>query len=674
MTTIKLKNGSGAPDAADLVQGEVALDLTNKRIYSENASGTVIEMGTSPSTIDINAGTIDGAVIGGASAAAGTFTTLNATGGGALTGTWTNLGTVTTVDINGGTIDGTTIGGASAGAITGTTITGTSFVSSGDMTFGDDDKAIFGAGSDLQISHSGTSSRIQDVGTGNLIIDTNGTEIQLTSGSISEYMLRAVKDGAVTLYYDNAAKLATTNTGIDVTGTVTADGLTVDGNIKLDGDGRILQVDKNVSGTDNVLYYDNTVSTNDLYIGRDSSNLRLRTGTQNRLLIDSDGDISFYEDTGTTPKLFWDASAESLGIGTDSPQEELHVQGTIVAGTTTGYGTAMSGNIGLVSYSQSTAVEDIDGLYLRKSGTNGSSMGIAFGNAGGGSYYVGARIKHERTGSNSDGDLVFETKGDSSTNTTAEAMRIDSSGNVGIGTTTPAYPIDVVSNSSAQTIRLRGRSSDSVSNLSLTSNDAATTYGVVFAFNNQVGIEASQASGIITFRSGGTTERMRLDASGNLLVGTSSPDAKLVAYQTSAAPVTSIRGTGNAQGASQKLTIVRHYPVVSLGTKLIIPFISQGNLYSTTICKVIGHSARYNNSGPLGFEITFALAHLTALYNLQSWGGNGNFSSIAVNGMNIEITFTTAYTNATGDGVFVAIEYMTNFITRSIDVPNIAMN
>jgi hypothetical protein len=82
MTTIKLKNGSGAPDAADLVQGEVALDLTNKRIYSENASGTVIEMGTSPSTIDINAGTIDGTVIGGASAAAGTFTTLNATGGG----------------------------------------------------------------------------------------------------------------------------------------------------------------------------------------------------------------------------------------------------------------------------------------------------------------------------------------------------------------------------------------------------------------------------------------------------------------------------------------------------------------------------------------------------------------------------------------------------------------
>src|SRR3990167_2885915 len=32
------------------------------------------------------------------------------TGGGSLTGTWSDLGTVTTVDINGGTVDGTTIG------------------------------------------------------------------------------------------------------------------------------------------------------------------------------------------------------------------------------------------------------------------------------------------------------------------------------------------------------------------------------------------------------------------------------------------------------------------------------------------------------------------------------------------------------------------------------------
>jgi len=80
MTTIVTKNGSGAPLASDLVQGELAVDLTNKRLYTEDSGGTVIEVGTSPSTIDINAGTIDGTVIGGASAAAGTFTTFTSTG------------------------------------------------------------------------------------------------------------------------------------------------------------------------------------------------------------------------------------------------------------------------------------------------------------------------------------------------------------------------------------------------------------------------------------------------------------------------------------------------------------------------------------------------------------------------------------------------------------------
>jgi len=77
-------------------------------------------------TADINGGTVDGVVIGGASAAAGTFTSLNASG----------TSTLATVDINAGAIDGTIIGANSAAAITGTTITGTSLVGAvtGDVT------------------------------------------------------------------------------------------------------------------------------------------------------------------------------------------------------------------------------------------------------------------------------------------------------------------------------------------------------------------------------------------------------------------------------------------------------------------------------------------------------------------------------------------------------------
>jgi hypothetical protein len=50
-TTIKLKNGSGAPLAGDLVAGEPALDLTNKRLYTEDSGGTVIEVGTNPTSL-----------------------------------------------------------------------------------------------------------------------------------------------------------------------------------------------------------------------------------------------------------------------------------------------------------------------------------------------------------------------------------------------------------------------------------------------------------------------------------------------------------------------------------------------------------------------------------------------------------------------------------------------
>ncbi len=60
-----------------------------------------------------------------------------------VTGTWTNLGTVTTADINGGTIDGVTIGGAAAGAGTFTTVnaSGTAtftgaITQTGNVTFG----------------------------------------------------------------------------------------------------------------------------------------------------------------------------------------------------------------------------------------------------------------------------------------------------------------------------------------------------------------------------------------------------------------------------------------------------------------------------------------------------------------------------------------------------------
>ena len=51
-------------------------------------------------------------------------------------------------------------------------------------------------------------------------------ELRITN-KICENYLVANANGSLNLYYDNTQKFATTSTGIDVTGTVTADGLTV---------------------------------------------------------------------------------------------------------------------------------------------------------------------------------------------------------------------------------------------------------------------------------------------------------------------------------------------------------------------------------------------------------------------------------------------------------------
>ena len=97
------------------------------------------------------------------------------------------------------------------------------------MSFGDNDKAVFGAGNDLQIYHDGTHSYVSDQGTGSLFLRSNSNVYVQNAGGTANYF-KGTDGGASELFHNGSAKLATTSTGVDVTGTVTADGLTVDGN------------------------------------------------------------------------------------------------------------------------------------------------------------------------------------------------------------------------------------------------------------------------------------------------------------------------------------------------------------------------------------------------------------------------------------------------------------
>ena len=141
------------------------------------------------------------------------------------------------------------------------------------------------------------------------------------------------------------------NAGIDVTGTVTADGLTVDDGEALirsqnstdnssvptlrfdDVDtsqgagqkaGQILFESSDVAPNSNGVYaYINAQATNTSGTGNLFFGTGVTNSAVNRLRIADNGDVSFYEDTGTTAKFFWDASAERLNLTGDGTSLSL---------------------------------------------------------------------------------------------------------------------------------------------------------------------------------------------------------------------------------------------------------------------------------------------------------------------------------------------------------------
>ena len=130
-----------------------------------------------------------------------------------------------------GTIASTAAGGGETLAQTlalGNTTGGTDLVvSTGDnITLPDGAKIKLGDEPNLEISHSGTHSIIEDVGGGSLFIK-GGPQLKLFNDDESAILCQ--KDGAVTLYHNAVAKVATAATGVSVTGTTVTDAITIAG-------------------------------------------------------------------------------------------------------------------------------------------------------------------------------------------------------------------------------------------------------------------------------------------------------------------------------------------------------------------------------------------------------------------------------------------------------------
>ena len=90
------------------------------------------------------------------------------------------------------------------------------------LSLPDNQKLLLGASDDLQIYHDGSHSYISDQGTGNLRVLADN--LYLNNAANTQNYLSGVSGGATTLFHNGSSKLATTSTGVNVTGALTVNG------------------------------------------------------------------------------------------------------------------------------------------------------------------------------------------------------------------------------------------------------------------------------------------------------------------------------------------------------------------------------------------------------------------------------------------------------------------
>jgi hypothetical protein len=430
----------------------------------------------------------------------------------------------TTVDLNGILdVSGNTTLGADV------TFTGASYNAVWDssdsaLEFADNAKAIFGAGSDLQIYHDATSNII-DSSAATLAIQAPQFVVQDDTGAKNIIWVTqpAASVFDVRLSYDGSTKLATTATGIDVTGTVTTGDIYV-------GAGSATSPSVQMNDTNSGLF------------APAGNTIAFSTAGGERVRIDASGNVGI----GTTsPSSYY---ATTLVV--DAPDED----GITVVSPTTGRGylAFADGTSGSSQYrgyfgydhandSLQIATAGAEAMRIDASGNVGigTSTNLANGTLNVESNGTSVLQARSDTAGVNDGDTtVVVSRALNSTAgkwanaiyrgyshawsygtnaATNEAMRIDSSGNVGIGTDSPNGNSQLhIAHAGAAQLRIEDTTS-------------AGTCAINFsdALDGNVGqILYSHADNSLAIKTN-DSERMRIDTSGNVGIGTDSPSSVL---------------------------------------------------------------------------------------------------------------------------------------------------
>ena len=248
------------------------------------AAGVAVTI--TPSTGKVQATTFEGPLTG------------NVTGD--ITGDITGAVTGTTGSFSSNLTVGSGITMGSAGVAT--------FSGTGDVHLLDNVHLKVGDESDLQIYHNGSSSVIDEAGSGSLKIQTNGTGVDIQKGT-TETIARFIADGSVELYEDNTKRFETSTTGATISGEATADGLIVGSGITFGSAGVAT-----ISGTGDLHLLDNIEAkfgdAGDFIIKHNGSDVILRnvTGTGNIRLEPKNGELGLISQPDAETSLYYNNS------------------------------------------------------------------------------------------------------------------------------------------------------------------------------------------------------------------------------------------------------------------------------------------------------------------------------------------------------------------------------